>query len=135
MGRQIMFISNCRFNSVVEYAKKGPGGAMIPELKYDERGLIPTIVQDIKTGDVLMMAYMNRESLERTTQIGKTCFWSRSRQQFWVKGETSGNVQLVKEIFYDCDADTLLVKVEQVGKGACHTGKRTCFYRTIEMKQ
>ena len=108
---------------------------MIPELKYDERGLIPTIVQDIKTGDVLMMAYMNRESLERTTQIGKTCFWSRSRQQFWVKGETSGNVQLVKEIFYDCDADTLLVKVEQVGKGACHTGKRTCFYRTIEMKQ
>ena len=108
---------------------------MIPELKYDERGLIPTIVQDIKTGDVLMMAYMNRESLERTTQIGKTCFWSRSRQQFWVKGETSGNVQLVKEIFYDCDADTLLVKVEQVGKGACHTGKRTCFYRTIEVKQ
>lgn len=108
---------------------------MIPELKYDERGLIPTIVQDIKTGDVLMMAYMNRESLERTTQIGRTCFWSRSRQQFWVKGETSGNVQLVKEIFYDCDADTLLVKVEQVGKGACHTGKRTCFYRTIEMKQ
>jgi len=107
---------------------------MIPELKYDEKGLIPTIVQDIKTGEVLMMAYMNRESLERTTQIGKTCFWSRSRQQFWVKGETSGNVQLVKEIFYDCDNDTLLVKVEQVGKGACHTGERTCFYRTIELK-
>ena len=108
---------------------------MIPDLKYDERGLIPAIVQDIKTSEVLMMAYMNKESLARTVELGKTCFWSRSRQQFWVKGETSGNVQLVKTILYDCDADTLLVKVEQVGKGACHTGNRTCFYRTIEMKE
>ena len=107
---------------------------MIPDLKYDERGLIPAIVQDIKTSEVLMMAYMNKESLARTVELGKTCFWSRSRKQFWVKGETSGNVQLVKTILYDCDADTLLVKVEQVGKGACHTGNRTCFYRTIELK-
>ena len=107
---------------------------MIPDLKYDERGLIPAIVQDIETSEVLMMAYMNKESLARTVELGKTCFWSRSRQQFWVKGETSGNVQLVKTILYDCDADTLLVKVEQVGKGACHTGNRTCFYRTIELK-
>ena len=106
---------------------------MIPDLKYDERGLIPAIVQDIKTNEVLMMAYMNKESLARTVELGKTCFWSRSRQQFWVKGETSGNVQLVNTILYDCDADTLLVKVEQVGKGACHTGNRTCFYRTIEL--
>lgn len=108
---------------------------MIPDLTYDERGLIPAIVQDIKTSEVLMMAYMNKESLARTVELGKTCFWSRSRQQFWVKGETSGNVQLVKTILYDCDADTLLVKVEQVGKGACHTGNRTCFYRTIEMTE
>jgi phosphoribosyl-AMP cyclohydrolase len=108
---------------------------MIPDLKYDERGLVPAIVQDIKTNEVLMMAYMNKESLARTVELGKTCFWSRSRQQFWVKGETSGNVQLVKTILYDCDADTLLVKVEQVGKGACHTGNRTCFYRTIEMTE
>jgi len=107
---------------------------MIPDLKYDERGLIPAIVQDIETSEVLMMAYMNKESLARTVELGKTCFWSRSRQQFWVKGETSGNVQLVKTILYDCDADTLLVKVEQTGKGACHTGNRTCFYRTIEIK-
>ncbi|UCE71138.1 MAG: phosphoribosyl-AMP cyclohydrolase [Nitrospiraceae bacterium] len=106
---------------------------MIPDLTYDERGLIPAIIQDIKTSEVLMMAYMNKESLARTVELGKTCFWSRSRQQFWVKGETSGNVQLVKTILYDCDADTLLVKVEQVGKGACHTGNRTCFYRSIEI--
>jgi phosphoribosyl-AMP cyclohydrolase len=104
---------------------------MLTELKYDEKGLIPAIVQDVKSNEVLMMAYMNKASLEKTIESGKTCFWSRSRQKFWTKGETSGNVQLVNEILYDCDADTLLVKVEQVGKGACHTGNRTCFYRTI----
>ena len=105
---------------------------MLPELKYDDKGLIPAIVQDVKSNEVLMMAYMNKASLEKTLETGKTCFWSRSRQQFWTKGETSGNVQLVNEILYDCDADTLLVKVEQVGKGACHTGNRTCFYRSIK---
>ncbi len=105
---------------------------MIPKLKYNEQGLIPAIIQDIKTSEVLMMAYMNEESLKKTVDGGKTCFWSRSRQEFWTKGETSGNVQLVKEILYDCDEDTLLVKVEQVGKGACHTGERTCFFRRIE---
>ena len=105
---------------------------MIPKLKYNEQGLIPAIVQDINTNEVLMMAYMNEDSLKKTTETGKTCFWSRSRQKFWIKGETSGNVQLVKEILYDCDEDTLLVKVEQVGKGACHTGERTCFYRRIK---
>ena len=106
---------------------------MIPQLKYDFNGLIPAIIQDVKNNEVLMMAYMNEASLEKTLEAGKTCFWSRSRQEFWTKGETSGNVQLVKEILYDCDADTLLVKVEQVGKGACHTGNRTCFYRKIEI--
>ena len=105
---------------------------MIPELKYDKNGLIPAIVQDVNNNEVLMLGYMNEESLKRTIEGGRTCFWSRSRQEFWTKGLTSGNVQNVKEILYDCDADTLLVKVEQVGKGACHTGERTCFFRKIE---
>ncbi len=105
---------------------------MIPELKYDEKGLIPAIIQDVKSNEVLMMAYMNKVSLERTIESGKTCFWSRSRQKYWVKGETSGNIQIVKEILYDCDEDTLLIKVEQAGSGACHTGNRTCFYRKIQ---
>ena len=105
---------------------------MIPELKYNDQGLIPAIVQEVGTGEVLMLAYMNKESIAKTLELGKTCFWSRSRQEFWVKGLTSGNVQILKEILYDCDADTLLVKVEQVGKGACHTGERTCFFRSIE---
>ena len=106
---------------------------MIPELKYSEQGLIPAIIQDAGNNEVLMMAYMNQTSLERTIETGRTCFWSRSRQKHWMKGETSGNVQLVKEIRYDCDGDTLLVKVEQVGAGACHTGNRTCFYRNIDI--
>jgi len=106
---------------------------MISELRYDKNGLIPAIIQDMNTHEVLMMAYMNKASLEKTVESGKTCFWSRSRQKFWTKGETSGNVQRVREILYDCDADTLLIKVEQVGTGACHTGNRTCFYRNIEI--
>ena len=105
---------------------------MVPELKYDDNGLIPAIIQDVKSNEVLMMAYMNKVSLERTIESGKTCFWSRSRQKYWVKGETSGNIQIVKEILYDCDEDTLLIKVEQSGSGACHTGNRTCFYRKIQ---
>jgi len=104
---------------------------MVPELKYDEKGLIPAIIQDINNNEVLMMAYMNKISLEKTIKTRRTHFWSRSRQKYWMKGETSGNVQIVKEIFYDCDEDTLLIKVEQSGPGACHTGNRTCFYRTI----
>ncbi len=106
---------------------------MIPELKYNEQGLVPAIVQDIGNNEVLMLAYMNQTSLEKTLVTGKTHFWSRSRQKYWMKGETSGNVQIVKEIRYDCDMDTLLVKVEQAGAGACHTGNRTCFYRNIEL--
>ncbi len=102
----------------------------IGELKFNEDGLIPAIVQDFKTGEVLMLAYMNQESLRRTLESGETWFWSRSRQELWHKGKTSGNVQKVKEIRYDCDEDTLLVLVEQIGV-ACHTGKRSCFYRTL----
>jgi phosphoribosyl-AMP cyclohydrolase len=107
------------------------GGLVIPELKYDEKGLIPTIVQDAANNEVLMLAYMNKTSLEMTIETGFTHFWSRSRQKYWKKGETSGNVQEVQEILYDCDEDTLLVKVTQRGKGACHTGERTCFFRSI----
>jgi phosphoribosyl-AMP cyclohydrolase / phosphoribosyl-ATP pyrophosphohydrolase len=103
----------------------------IDKLKFDEQGLIPAIVQDYKTKDVLMVAYMNNESLRRTLEDGKTCFWSRSRKQFWVKGETSGHFQFVKSVAYDCDMDALLIKVRQVGV-ACHTGNPSCFYREME---
>lgn len=103
----------------------------IPEgLKFDDKGLIPAIVQDINTKEILMMAYMNLESLRRTVKGGLACFWSRSRQEFWVKGETSGNVLRVRDILYDCDMDTLLLKVEPAGP-ACHTGNRTCFFRSF----
>ena len=101
------------------------------ELKFDEKGLIPAVLQDNNTGKVLMVAYMNQESLQKTLETGKACFWSRSRQELWLKGETSGNFQHVKEIRVDCDKDTLLVLVEPEGP-ACHTGKKTCFYRDIE---
>lgn len=104
---------------------------MIPELKFDDRGLIPAIIQDQENGDVLMMAYMNESSLRMTLQSGFTHFWSRSRQKYWKKGETSGNVQEVSGVWYDCDGDTLLIKVRQTGAGACHTGNRTCFFRKI----
>jgi len=101
----------------------------ISSLKFDSNGLIPAVVQDWEDGTVLMLAYMNREAVKRTVKTKLATFWSRSRQKFWVKGETSGNVQKVKELMYDCDGDCLLVKVEQVGGAACHTGYRSCFYR------
>ncbi|WP_434631966.1 bifunctional phosphoribosyl-AMP cyclohydrolase/phosphoribosyl-ATP diphosphatase HisIE [Thermoanaerobacterium thermosaccharolyticum] len=102
----------------------------IDDLKFDEKGLIPAIVQDYKTKEVLMMAYMNRESLEKSLESKETYFFSRSRQSLWHKGETSGNVQHIKAIKYDCDGDTLLVEVEPEGP-ACHTGNNSCFYRDI----
>lgn len=104
------------------------------KLRFNQDGLIPAIVQDYKSKDVLMMAYMNLDSLKATLKEGKTCFWSRSRQEYWVKGMTSGHFQFVKGIYYDCDADTLLIKVRQVG-AACHTMKRSCFYRKITPKK
>ena len=101
-------------------------------LKYDDRGLITAVVQDHRDGQVLMVAYMNEASLRRTLLEGRTCFWSRSRREFWVKGETSGNVQRVVRVAVDCDGDCLVVVVEQQGDGvACHTGKRSCFYREL----
>jgi len=102
----------------------------LSQLKFDKRGLIPAIVQDYKTKEVLMVAYMNKESLRRTLKTKKTCYWSRSRKEFWVKGMTSGHFQFVKSVYYDCDMDALLIKVRQVGV-ACHTGKRSCFFRCI----
>lgn len=99
-----------------------------PEIKFDSTGLVPAIVQDAKTGEVLMLAYMNQESLQLTLQTGETCFWSRSRNELWHKGATSGNVQRVVEVRVDCDADTLLIRVHPAGP-ACHTRNRTCFYR------
>ena len=103
----------------------------IKDLKFDSKGLIPCVVQDYKDGDVLMVAYMNREAVKRTLKTRKATFWSRSRGKFWVKGESSGNIQKVKEICYDCDGDCLLVKVEQIGGAACHTGRRSCFFRKV----
>ena len=104
---------------------------MTIKIKYDANGLVPAVVQDVKDGAVLMVAYMNELSLNKTIETGLTHFWSRSRKELWNKGATSGNVQKVKQILVDCDEDCILVKVEQVGKGACHTGNRTCFFRDI----
>jgi phosphoribosyl-AMP cyclohydrolase len=101
------------------------------KLKFDSNGLIPAIIQEQKTGRVLMMAWMNRASLEKTVNTGRTHFWSRSRQTFWMKGETSGHVQRVRDIAFDCDGDTLLIQVEQTG-AACHEGYQSCFFRSVE---
>jgi phosphoribosyl-AMP cyclohydrolase/phosphoribosyl-ATP pyrophosphohydrolase/phosphoribosyl-AMP cyclohydrolase len=100
-------------------------------VKYNADGLVPAIVQDHDSGDVLMMAWMNEESLSETLRSGRTVFWSRSRHELWRKGDTSGDRQWVRAAFYDCDGDTLLFAVEQEGAGACHTGARSCFYRAF----
>ncbi len=103
---------------------------LFTSLKFDAAGLIPAIVQDAKTQQVLMMAWMNEESLRRTLEIGETVFWSRSRQEFWHKGDTSGNTQTVIDLRLDCDGDTLLILVDPAGP-ACHTGEVSCFYREL----
>ena len=103
---------------------------LINEIKFDEGGLVPAIVQDANTNEVLMMAYMNQESLRLTLEKGETIFWSRSRGKLWHKGATSGNIQKVVEVRVDCDADTLLIRVHPAGP-ACHTGNQSCFYRNI----
>jgi phosphoribosyl-AMP cyclohydrolase/phosphoribosyl-ATP pyrophosphohydrolase/phosphoribosyl-AMP cyclohydrolase len=103
----------------------------LAEVTFNADGLVPAIVQEEGTGQVLMMAWMNDESLKRTLETGRTWFWSRSRQEYWCKGETSGDRQFVREAYYDCDGDTLLFVVEQEGRGACHTGERSCFYRAF----
>ena len=104
--------------------------SILDNLKYDENGLVAAIIQDDENGDVLMMAWMNREACQRTLETGRVNFWSRSRQKFWIKGETSGHVQKVRSVAMDCDGDCLLIRVEQTG-AACHEGYRSCFFRTI----
>ena len=104
------------------------------ELKFNHMGLIPAIVQDSNTREVLMMAYMNKESLMLTMKTKKATYWSRSRKRLWVKGETSGHFQDVEKIYYDCDADTLLLIVQQIG-AACHTGSKSCFYRQLRLEK
>ena len=104
----------------------------IDKLKFDEKGLIHVIAQDYKDGTVLMLAYMNQEALQKTLESKEMWYWSRSRRVLWHKGDTSGHIQKVKEIYYDCDADALLAKIEQVGDIACHTGERSCFFNRIK---
>lgn len=101
----------------------------VDNISYDEKGLVPAIVQDYLDGTILMMAWMNRESLQKTLESGETWFWSRSRQEFWHKGATSGHTQKIQSIRYDCDSDAILVSVEQIGDIACHTGERSCFHQ------
>ena len=109
---------------------KGTNG-ILDAIKFDANGLVPAVVQSAEDGQVLMVAYVNRESLRRTIETGDTCFWSRSRQEFWVKGATSGNTQRVERLLVDCDQDCVLILVRQKGV-ACHTGKKSCFFRAIE---
>ena len=105
--------------------------AQLGLVQYDDAGLVPAIVQEEGTGAVLMMAWMNADTLRMSLQEGRTVFWSRSRQEVWRKGDTSGDRQFVRQAFYDCDGDTLLFVVEQEGRGACHTGERSCFFRAF----
>jgi phosphoribosyl-AMP cyclohydrolase len=102
----------------------------LDQLKFNSDGLIPAIIQEQATGRVLMLAWMNRVAIEKMLEVGKTVFWSRSRQKYWIKGETSGHVQRVKDIAFDCDGDTLLIQVEQTG-AACHEGYHSCFFRSV----
>ncbi|MBI2430350.1 MAG: phosphoribosyl-AMP cyclohydrolase [Ignavibacteriales bacterium] len=104
---------------------------ILDEIKFDSNGLVPAIAQDDATGDVLMMAWMNRESLEETVRTKRAVYWSRSRGKLWRKGEESGHFQEVKSIHVDCDADVVLLRVKQIGDAACHTGHRSCFYREV----
>ena len=104
---------------------------IIEQLKFDSDGLIPAIAQEEKSGEILMMAWMNRESLRATIETNRATYWSRSRKKFWMKGEESGNIQEIRSIHIDCDGDAVLLKVNQIGGAACHTGHRTCFYREI----
>ena len=103
--------------------------AELDAIRYDSAGLVPAIVQEQHTGSVLMMAWMNRDALRRTLETGRTWFWSRSRNEYWCKGETSGDRQYVRRAAYDCDLDVILLVVDQEGRGACHTGARSCFFR------
>lgn len=105
---------------------------IVSKLKFDDKGLVTAVAQDFKTGEILMLAHMNEESFRKTVETGQAVYWSRSRKKLWHKGEESGNVQNVKELLIDCDGDAIVMKIEQVGDAACHTGNRSCFYRKLE---
>ena len=107
----------------------------LEDVRFDERGLVPAIAQEAGTGQVLMVAWMNAETLRETLETKRMVYWSRSRQERWAKGDTSGDVQHVREAWYDCDGDVLLFTVDQDGKGACHTGERSCFHRRLDVDQ
>ncbi|HEY9866499.1 MAG TPA: phosphoribosyl-AMP cyclohydrolase [Candidatus Obscuribacterales bacterium] len=104
----------------------------IESLKFNDQGLIPAIAQDAKDGTILMMAWMNKESIQKTLETKEVHYWSRSRSELWHKGATSGHIQKLKSLYYDCDADTLLLKIEQIGDIACHTGARSCFFQEVK---
>lgn len=108
-----------------------PAAGALEAVTYNADGLVPAVIQDVESGMVLMLAWMDAEALRRTLATGRTWFWSRSRQEYWCKGETSGDRQFVREASYDCDGDTLLFKVIQEGRGACHTGERSCFFTSF----
>src|SRR4051794_31580562 len=108
-----------------------PTNEQLATVKFDEHGLVPAIVQEQSTGQVLMMAWMNADTLRQSLDEGRTVFWSRSRQEVWRKGDTSGDRQYIRDAYYDCDGDVLLFVVEQEGRGACHTGEHTCFFRSF----
>lgn len=120
---------NLRCRGRLKLVKRIKGETM--EIKFDANGLVPVIAQDYKDGTVLMLAYMNKESLQKTLETKEMWYWSRSRKVLWHKGDTSGRIQKVKELYYDCDADAILAKIEQVGDIACHTGKRSCFFNKV----
>ena len=125
---ELMAILGCISDKVGVMNVIVPSSEQLAAVKYNSDGLVPVVTQDIVNGDVLMMAWMNAESLSMTFAEGRMVYWSRSRQELWRKGDTSGDRQFVREAYYDCDGDTLLFKVEQEGNGACHTGARTCFF-------
>ena len=125
---ELMAILGCISDKVGVMNVIVPTSEQLAAVKYNSDGLVPVVTQDIVNGDVLMMAWMNAESLLMTFAEGRMVYWSRSRQELWRKGDTSGDRQFVREAYYDCDGDTLLFKVEQEGNGACHTGARTCFF-------
>ncbi len=106
----------------------------LQNIKFDSQGLVPAVAQSVETGEVLMLAYMNKDSIEKTLQTGLACYWSRSRAKLWIKGETSGHTQQVESIHLDCDGDTILLKVKQNGP-ACHTGAPNCFFREVELNK
>ncbi len=111
-----------------------PAAGVLDAIVYNEDGLVPAIVQDVETRDVLMMAWMTPETLQMSLEQGRTVFWSRSRSEVWRKGDSSGNQQFIRSVRYDCDGDVLLIEVEQLGGGACHTGEYSCFFRSIDQE-